>query len=59
MVKSVPVQEQNVLALTWPVSPSINQYKKGASPYVQHFLESEAEGSLIALLKKLGKAIAS
>jgi insulysin len=55
MVKSFPVRDQNVLAVTWPVTPSIRQYKKGASPYVQHFLESEAEGSLIALLKKLGK----
>jgi hypothetical protein len=50
MVKSFPVRDQNELAVTWPVTPSIRQYKKGGSPYVQHFLESEAEGSLIALL---------
>ncbi|XP_024375007.1 insulin-degrading enzyme-like 1, peroxisomal isoform X1 [Physcomitrium patens] len=56
MVKSFPVRDQNVLAVTWPVIPSIRQYKKGASQYVQHFLESEAQGSLIALLKKLGWA---
>ncbi|KAG0597423.1 hypothetical protein M758_UG337100 [Ceratodon purpureus] len=56
MVKSSPVRDQNVLAVTWPVTPSIWKYKKGASPYVQHFLESEAEGSLIALLKNLGLA---
>ena len=59
MVKSVPVRDQNVLAVTWPVMPGICQYKKGASPYVQHFLESEAQGSLIALLKQLGTALAS
>ena len=46
-----------MLAVTWPVTPSVRKYKKGASPYVQHFLESEAEGSLIALLKNLGKRV--
>lgn len=55
VVKSSPLRDQNLLGLYWPVSPSMRNYKKGASTYVQHFLEHEAEGSLFALLKKLGE----
>uniref|UniRef100_A0A7I4B9I0 Insulin-degrading enzyme-like 1, peroxisomal n=1 Tax=Physcomitrium patens TaxID=3218 RepID=A0A7I4B9I0_PHYPA len=56
IVKSVPLRDQNILEVTWPITPNFSNYKKGASPYVQHILESDAEGSLIALLKELGWA---
>ena len=56
-MKAVPVRERHTLQLIWPVTPSIKEYKKGASSYLSHLLGHEADGSLYALVKTLGQLI--
>ncbi|KAG0591845.1 hypothetical protein KC19_1G206700 [Ceratodon purpureus] len=56
VVKCVPVREHHILELLWPVRPSIENYKKGASAYLSHLLGHEADGSLFAYIKDLGWA---
>eukprot|EP00250_Pteridium_aquilinum_P021928 c25264_g2_i1 orf=2311-5265(+) len=56
LMKAVPIREDDVLVLCWPITPEILCYKEGPSQYISHLLGHEAEGSLFALLKSLGWA---
>lgn len=50
----VPVREQHVLEILWPVHSKRANYRSGASAYLSHLLGHEADGSLFALIKVLG-----
>jgi insulysin len=54
-VKAVPVKNEHTLFLSWPIKPELRCYKEAPSQYVGHLLGHEAEGSLFAVLKKIGK----
>ena len=55
LVKAVPVKDEHSLILSWPIKPELRCYKEAPSQYIGHLLGHEAEGSLFALLKKVGK----
>eukprot|EP00249_Psilotum_nudum_P021715 c28217_g1_i1 orf=297-3335(+) len=56
LVKAVPVKEKHSLSLLWPIIPETQNYRKGPSRYLGHLVGHEADGSLFALLKRLGLA---
>lgn len=56
VVNCVPVREQHVLEILWPVHSKRANYRSGASAYLSHLLGHEADGSLFALIKVLGWA---
>ncbi|KAJ7565037.1 hypothetical protein O6H91_02G045200 [Diphasiastrum complanatum] len=56
IIKAVPVKEGHFLELIWPSIPEIKLYEAAPSRYLGHLLGHEADGSLFALLKRLGWA---
>nr|PNR46368.1 hypothetical protein PHYPA_013487 [Physcomitrium patens] len=56
IVKAVPVREGHNLEMMFPIIPEIQNYISAPSRYLGHLIGHEAEGSLFALLKKLGWA---
>ncbi|KAG0627873.1 hypothetical protein M758_2G234700 [Ceratodon purpureus] len=55
-VKAVPVREGHNLEMMFPITPEIQNYIAAPSRYLGHLIGHEADGSLFALLKKLGWA---
>eukprot|EP00850_Spirogloea_muscicola_P018425 SM000168S02624 [mRNA] locus=s168:264494:272208:+ [translate_table: standard] len=56
MIKAVPVTEGDTLDLVWPTPPDLVKYRAAPSRYLGHLIGHEANGSLFALLKRLGWA---
>lgn len=56
IVKAVPVREGHNLEMMFPITPEIQNYLAAPSRYLGHLIGHEADGSLFALLKKLGEA---
>ncbi|XP_024393849.1 insulin-degrading enzyme-like 1, peroxisomal isoform X2 [Physcomitrium patens] len=56
IVKAVPVREGHSLEMMFPITPEIQNYMAAPSRYLGHLIGHEADGSLFALLKKLGWA---
>jgi insulysin len=56
-VKAVPVREGHNLEMMFPITPEIQNYTAAPSRYLGHLIGHEADGSLFALLKKLGENI--
>ncbi|KAG0570443.1 hypothetical protein KC19_6G162300 [Ceratodon purpureus] len=56
VVKAVPVREGHNLEMMFPITPEIQNYTAAPSRYLGHLIGHEADGSLFALLKKLGWA---
>lgn len=56
IVKAVPVREGHNLEMMFPITPEIQNYMAAPSRYLGHLIGHEADGSLFALLKKLGWA---
>lgn len=57
LVKAVPVREGHNLEIMFPITPEIQNYTVAPSRYLGHLIGHEADGSLFALLKKLGEKI--
>jgi secreted Zn-dependent insulinase-like peptidase len=57
IVKAVPVREGHNLEMMFPITPEIQNYTAAPSRYLGHLIGHEADGSLFALLKKLGENI--
>jgi len=57
IVKAVPVREGHNLEMMFPITPEIQNYTAAPSRYLGHLIGHEADGSLFALLKKLGESI--
>lgn len=57
IVKAVPVREGHNLEMMFPITPEIQKYEAAPSRYLGHLIGHEADGSLFALLKKLGENI--
>lgn len=55
-MKAVPVREGHNLEMMFPITPEIQNYLAAPSRYLGHLIGHEADGSLFALLKKLGEA---
>ena len=49
------MKDEHSLILSWPIKPELRCYKEAPSQYIGHLLGHEAEGSLFAVLKKVGK----
>ncbi|KMZ64568.1 putative Insulin-degrading enzyme [Zostera marina] len=57
LVKAVPIKQGHSLRVSWPISPSIKNYKSGPCRYLSHLIGHEGNGSLYFILKALGWVI--
>ncbi|KAL3755294.1 hypothetical protein ACJRO7_002358, partial [Eucalyptus globulus] len=56
LVKAVPVCDDHMLQIQWPMPATIHHYKEAPCSYLTHLIEHEGEGSLFHALKRLGWA---
>lgn len=54
LIRAVPVCDDHMLKIEWPITPGIHHYKEIPSRYLDHLIDHEGEGSLFHILKKLG-----
>ncbi|GLT96009.1 hypothetical protein SLE2022_136590 [Rubroshorea leprosula] len=55
LVRAVPIKEGNKLKIVWPITPEIRYYKEGPCRYLDHLIGHGGEGSLLYILRKLGR----
>ncbi|XP_031397805.1 insulin-degrading enzyme-like 1, peroxisomal isoform X3 [Punica granatum] len=57
LIRAVPICDDHMLKIEWPITPGIRHYKEIPSLYLGHLIGHEGEGSLFHILKKLGWAM--
>jgi insulysin len=57
MIVVKPIKELKEIIITFPLPDTNDQYKANPSRYISHLIGHEADGSILALLKKKGWAL--